>query len=628
MERASWGKWTILLKQWPVCRVWEVFCAFLKEFGIRPITFFLPAILSFLAAIADGASIALLIPLVQGIIGRDFSFIQQQPVLRAFGAMIPESLLKNSAVVFAELILLVFFFAVMKNILCYAGSSLTIFQVRKFANMLRKRVYARYLSFEKMYFDRVSFGHLHQILIGYTQYIANELSTMQHFLFQFFTLLVYVAVGFFISWKLMLFAAIIFPILHFSLRLLISKIRRSSEVFSKANAEMATKISNALSCILLVKAYTNEQREKQWFNYTSDRVYSAQFSIDKKRLIIQPFQEIVGLCITLFLVGFMAFLMAHDKTANIAGFMIFFLVLRRASNNFGVFQLFHSTLAGLWGPLQEIRQIFDDKDKFFVPEGDKLFTGLREKIEFRELSFSYVEDRPVLDRVSFTVRKGETVAIIGSSGSGKTTLAYLLMRFYDNPPGTIFIDGTNIREFTLRSLRSKMALVSQDTFLLNAPFMINLIYGLNREVPKTELEAVLERSRLSQLAKLIGLDAPLGERGVKLSGGERQRLSIARAMLKNAEILVLDEATSSLDTATEALIQAALNEVTANRTVLVIAHRLSTIRNADRILVLEKGLIVENGTPEELLAKQEGYFYFYWQSQKHGHEKELGGSDF
>lgn len=609
MKQAFW-------RQWPLVRAWKAFRDFSKRTGIRPLVFLWPSLAALLGALADGVSVGLLIPTIQGVISKNFLFIHQKPVLQELAGMLPGVLSQSNAAIFILLVLLIFFFALVKNVLVYISSLMTLFQVRECSNKIRKMVYERYLSFGKAFFDKASSGHLHQILVGYTQQVAQEFKVLQDGIFRVFSLIVYTTVAFLISWKLTLFSAITFPILHFSLRVLIQKINNSSKSFSSAYSEMGAKISNALSCMMLVKAYTNEEKEKQWFSFTSDRVRNCQFSIDKKSLLISPFQEIVGLCIILLLVGVMAFLFVREKSGEVAGFLVFFLVLRRASSQFGVFTLFQSTLAGIRGPLSELREIFDDKGKAIIPEGFRTLTALREKIEFKDLNFSYVEGRPILDHFNFSVKKGEAVAMVGSSGSGKSTVVNLLMRFYDTPPGTLLIDGTDIREFTLRSLRSKIALVSQDTLLLNAPFRLNLVYGLERRVSDAELEAVLEKARLLQIAKLIGLDAQIGERGVKLSGGERQRLSIARAMLKNPEILILDEATSSLDTTTERLIQAALDEIVVGKTVIVIAHRLATIRDADRIVVLEKGRVREEGSFMELLAQKEGRFYSYWQSQK------------
>jgi ATP-binding cassette, subfamily B, bacterial MsbA len=620
MEKEKKSFWP----RWLTRQGWKSFFDVARKLGVNPAVFIMPTVLALFSALADGVSVGLLVPVVKGVFEKNFQFIYQKPALRNLVEMLPGDLSRNYTVIFAILVSLIFFFALTKNILVYYQSILTAYQVRELANKTRKLIHERYLSFGKMYFDRVSFGHLHQVLIGHTQQIAQELSNLQHAAVQFFSLTTYLTIGFFISWPLMVFSMIVFPVLHYSMKTLIRKIKVSSVRFSEAYSAMGDKISNALSCIMLVKAYSHESREKQWFDYVSDRVRNVQYSIDKKQRLIGPFQEIVGLCITLLLVGFMAFLLHREGAGKLAGFMVFFLVVRRMSQNFGVFSLIQSTLAGILGPVQELRSILNDEEKFFIPEGARFLDRFRDKIEFKQLSFSYVESRPILEEVSFSVNKGETVAIVGSSGSGKTTLANLLMRFYDSAPGSILIDGVDIREFTIQSLRAKMALVSQETYLLNASFKINLLYGLTREVSAAELDSVLEKARLKQLTKLIGIEAPIGERGVKLSGGERQRVSIARAILKDPELLLLDEATSALDTATEGLIQAALSEAAKDKTVIVIAHRLSTIQHADRIIVLERGQVVEEGTFNELLANSDGHFYSYWQSQKLRSESGVG----
>ncbi len=222
----------------------------------------------------------------------------------------------------------------------------------------------------------------------------------------------------------------------------------------------------------------------------------------------------------------------------------------------------------------------------------------------------------MLEDISFSVEKTKMTAIVGPTGSGKTTLMSVLMRFYDCEPGMLYVDGMDIREYTLESLRSRMALVSQDTLLFNDTIGNNIAYGL-KDVTKKQIQTAVEEASLADfVAKLPqGLDTIVGDRGVQLSGGEKQRVSIARALLKGADILILDEATSSLDSRTEALIQTAIDRVTKGKTSIVIAHRLSTIKNADTIVVIEHGKCVEQGALEELLAKK-GVFHSYWEAQK------------
>lgn len=591
---------------------------FFGNLGVRPAAVVFPSLLFTASSLADGASVALLIPTVQGVIGKSFYFIYSAPILKHIAVLLPENFPKKNTAIFAFLVFSIFALSILKSALWYTASLITSRQLLDVANKTRKVIFERYLSFGKMFFDRENSGHLQQILSGYTQQVAQELKFLQISLFQLSSLAVYSGMAFWISWKLALFSSIVFPIMHYSSRFLIKKIEKTSDFFAATFSEMSAKISNSLSCMMLIKAYKNEERENRWFAQTSDRVRDLLMSIQKKQLLGTPIQEVAGLCIMLLLAGGMAFLLAPGKPGQLAEFMVFFLVLRRASQNFGVFNLIHVTLASIRGPLREIQGIMGDQDKFFVPEGSKTFPGLKEKLEIKELGFSYSENQRTLTKLSFSVTKGETVALVGASGSGKTTLAHLLMRFYDSPPGTLLIDGTDIREFTLASLRGRMALVSQETLLLNASFKINLLYGLERKITAEEIESVLDRAHLNPLVRRIGLDAPIGDRGIQLSGGERQRLSIARAMLKNPEILILDEATSALDGTTEKLVQETIEAAMTGKTVIVIAHRLSTVRNADKIVVMEKGMKVEEGTFSDLLSNKEGAFHFYWNHQKLG----------
>ncbi len=258
-----------------------------------------------------------------------------------------------------------------------------------------------------------------------------------------------------------------------------------------------------------------------------------------------------------------------------------------------------------------------DEDKFIVPHGNIDFQGLKERIQFNRLNFSYYKDRQILFDVSFSVEKGKMVAIVGSTGAGKTTLVNLLLRFYDCPPNAILLDGVDVRDFTIKSLLDQSTYVSQETLLFSDTLKANIIYGL-KEVPGEEVIIdALKKSRLYDFVASLpqGLDTYIGDRGVKLSGGEKQRVAIARVILRNAPILILDEATSSLDSKTERLIQEAIDEAVKNKTVVVIAHRLSTVKNADKIVVIENGRFIEEGSLEQLIGKK-GKFYEYWEEQK------------
>lgn len=590
---------------------------FFSRFGMNVWVLLLAVVLSFSSASFEGISLGLLVPLINGIIGMDFVFVKEFPLLNHFIQILPDKLIQKNSYLFAFLVLLIFSASIFKNIAQYTASISVLLQVRLCANNLRKRIYERYLSFGKLFFDKSNLGHLNQILVTYTNIIASELYNMQNYLYNIFAIFVYLILMFIISYKLTFIVLFSFPLFHYLLRWLIQKIESSSVMFSESYSDMGKKISNALMSIPLVKAYTNEANERIQFTQLSNLVQKIEFSIDKKRVLIQPLQEIAMLAITLMLVGFIAFLYVRNSNVSIAGYLVFLLVLKRCINLFGTFNNLKGSFAYMKGPLDEIMMIFNDNDKHFIHDGDKELKSLKEKIEFDNVSFSYLKEIEAIRNLSFVIEKGKITAIVGQTGAGKTTIINLLMRFYDVTSGRILIDGCDIRSFTLKSLHSKIALVSQETYLFNSSFKSNLTYGLEIEPSKEVIGNVLKKSRLYDYAYKLPeqLDTLIGDRGVRLSGGEKQRLSIARAILKDPEILILDEATSSLDSETENLIQQALSELIKGKTVIVVAHRLSTIKNADKIIVLESGKLVEYGTLEKLIQSK-SRFYDFWLAQR------------
>lgn len=372
---------------------------------------------------------------------------------------------------------------------------------------------------------------------------------------------------------------------------------------------------DVISCMPLIQAYNSQEKERTAFARISKKTKDLQTSIQQKMLVINPVQQLFMLLVMLGLMSVVALVVVKHKTADFSGFLVYFYMLKKCETHFGAFNEFRITLANVQGPLREIAKQFSDEDKHAVPSGQRIFKGLNDAIRFEKMTFSYGDGRDVIRGIDLVIPKEKVTAIVGHTGSGKTTLVNLLMRFYDCAGGSLFVDGVDIREIATESLMEHIALVSQDAMLLNASLKENVAYGLSH-VDEGELADAIAKARLKEYVEGLpdGLDTIIGDRGVQLSGGEKQRIMIARTILKKTDIIILDEATSSLDSRTEILIQESISEAIRGKTTIVIAHRLSTIRDADKIVVLEGGRIVEEGTMDALLAKK-GMFYQYWKEQ-------------
>jgi len=591
--------------------------SFTRLTGLQLRYFTVPAILSLLAASFEGVGIALLLPLVKGILQMDFDFVQETKIMHFIMYNVFHISSKPNTFIFAFLVGTILVAMVASSIMRYFASITTLYQLRIFCDSLRKLIFNRYLSFGKLFFDRNNLGHLHNVLINFTYRISGEFRNLQDAFVRFFSFIIYVVIMSVISLPLTILVVLTLPVLTQSVRWLIEKIKKTSIVFASSSKRINEEIFNILSCIPLVKMYASEKREEKKFSILSGELCKLEFSLDKKSQLIQPINEIIILIIVLLLVSLMSFMAIKEKSAQVSSFLVFFILLKKASSSFHFITIIKKSLATINGPLTDIIKIFDDKDKSFVISGEKEFTGLKKNIVFRNTNFSYTDGVQILKNISFTIDKGKVIALVGPSGAGKTTLINLILRFYDSSPSTMFVDGTDIREFNLESLREHIALVSQDAMLFNDTLKNNLTYGLKREVTEDEIIATARKARLYDFVMRLpnGFDTYIGDRGVKLSGGEKQRVAITRALLKNTEILILDEATSSLDSKTEKLIQEAITEAIRGRTTIVIAHRLSTIKNADKIAVIENGRFMEEGTLSELLDKK-GKFFEYWQEQK------------
>ena len=337
---------------------------------------------------------------------------------------------------------------------------------------------------------------------------------------------------------------------------------------------------------------------------------------DRAIAIRYPIEEITILFAMLLVQGVFIYVSGDFRPVDLMIFAAFLLPLQQSLRDYKMISQFSVRVYEELPRLEAVAELFSDDGKFIVPSGERTFQGIEHEIEVSGLGFRYEQATEVLHDLNATIPAGKVTAIVGSSGAGKTTFVDLIARFYDCEPGTIFLDGTDIREYSLPSLHSRMAIVSQDVWLLNRSFRDNLTFGLERTVPDEELFSVLADVEMHDLVTDLpdGLDTEVGDRGVRLSGGQRQRIALARALLRDPDIVILDEATSALDSVIEQSVAAAIKRRLTGHTLIVIAHRLSTIRDADLILVFEGGRIVERGTWHDLIERR-GAFHALYQAQ-------------
>ena len=406
-----------------------------------------------------------------------------------------------------------------------------------------------------------------------------------------------------ISWELSLFAVVFLPFVGLLIGNIVKKLRHPAGQTQQRLGDLVSVLDESLSGIKVIKTYNATEYVVRKFHALNADLSRLLLYMARRQQLASPMSEFLGITVVAVVLIFGGSLVTRGSLSA-AGFIAFIAAFSQITRPVRSFiDQFANINQGVAAG-ERIFSIIDAKSEITDRPDAKPFGGLKDKIEFRDISFSYDSSREIIHNVSFEIRKGETVALVGPSGGGKSTLSELMARFYDPQQGDILIDGVSIRDYTQESLRSHMSLVSQDTILFNDTIEGNISLG---KADATH-EEVVEAARIANADSFIrempeGYATNIGDRGSKLSGGQRQRLSIARAILKNPEFLILDEATSALDTESEKLVQDALNTVLKGRTSVVIAHRLSTVHNADKIIVIEQGRIAEQGTHAELMAR-------------------------
>lgn len=406
-----------------------------------------------------------------------------------------------------------------------------------------------------------------------------------------------------ISGKLTLFVLIMLPFTALIIGFIVKKLRANAREAQESLGEMVSVAEEALSGIKVIKSYNAVDYIISKFITLDNHYSSIMRSMATRQQMASPMSEFLGVsavAVILIYGGGMVVGGELDASSFLAYIAMFSQVTRPARSIADSFSTIHQGIAAG----ERVIELIDMKPSITDDSSNHTLTEFKEKIEFKDVCFRYDDsEKSILNKVSFTINKGETVAIVGSSGGGKSTIANLLPRFYDVTGGELLIDGVNIKDYKISSLRKVMSFVSQDVTLFNDTIKNNIILGQLSSSQSDVVEAAKVANADSFIRECVdGYETNIGDSGVKLSGGQRQRLSIARAVLRNPQILILDEATSALDTESEKLVQEALDKLLKNRTSLIIAHRLSTIQHADKIIVVDAGSVIEQGTHNELVA--------------------------
>ena len=487
----------------------------------------------------------------------------------------------------------------------YFGSSAAIIPLRTgVVRDIRTKLYDKVLSLPIGFFSKERKGDIIARMSGDVVEVENSIVAPLDIIIKdpiyiiiYFTTLIYV------SWELTLFTILVIPVFGYVMGTVGRKLKQKSLLAQSKLSETMSQTEETLGGLRIIKAFLAEKKMSDRFMKVSNELRNATMRVTMRQAMAHPMSEFLGTGVIVIVLWFGGTLILGESSPISAPAFIYYLTILYSIINplKELSKASYNIPRGL-ASVERIDKILDSENPIFDKENAIVVNGMDKGIELRNLSFSYTGEKDVLKDINLTIGKGKTIALVGQSGSGKSTLVDLILRYYDVTDGEVLIDGVNVKDMTVTSLRSLIGNVNQEAILFNDTFFNNITFG----VEGATMEQVIEAAKIANAHDFImetehGYDTCVGDRGCLLSGGQRQRVSIARAILKNPPILILDEATSALDTESERLVQEALERLMKTRTTIAIAHRLSTIKHADEICVLMEGRIVERGKHEELL---------------------------
>ena len=570
-----------------------------------------------LVAVLDVASLALLIPFLQTLFGIEQTATQQvatRGVQGTLNTVIGRYLDPGDKMGSLQTVVLIILAAVtLKNIFAWLSGQLGAGLQELVTRDLRDTVYRHLVQLPLSYFQRTKTGQVvARILTDTAQSKALITELVTRSLQSGATVIVSVVALVSLSWKLTLVSLVLAPLLIGALQPILKKLRKRHRRLSNEYGEMTSIVAEAVSGIRLVKATGAEPHESLRFTDASGRYAKAMTRVSALGALSQPLTEVAGTAIAVLVLWIGARQVLVDRTMNGADLITFLVIVLRMLQPLKQISQVPATAQASMASAERLFEVLDETTEASADRGTRDVTTLNDGVRFEHVSFTYGDD-PVLTDVTFDAPKGEIVALVGASGAGKSTLVDLVPRFNAPTSGRILLDGVDLQDFRLTSLRKLTGIVSQDTVLFNDTVRANIAFGAPGAYTQAQIESAARAANAHQFITELPqrYDTVLGERGTRLSGGQRQRIAIARALLSDPPVLILDEATSSLDTESERLVQEAIDRLLAGRTVFVIAHRLSTVEHAQQILVLDRGRIVERGTHDALLARRGAYHRLY-----------------
>jgi len=572
--------------------------------------------LTAVATVLDGFTFALVIPFLRAIFGQSSLLppVGQNQVERLLDwAMGPMLAGGNTQVALRNVIVVILSAMAVKNLILYVSRVMVAIAQARVVRDMRMRLYTHLQGMGLGYFQQIKGGQLLTRMLADAEAAGPILgSEALAFVQAVGTLVVYLVMLVTVSWRLTHLSLVLAPFLILGLRPLVRRLQRGYVGVLNDRGDLTSLMQETVSGVRLVKAYAAEPYERGRFYAAADRYTRGLIRMQRISILSGPISELFGAVVTVVLLWVGASMVTGHRIDS-ESFILFLFVALRLLVPLKYLSNWPATYQNALSSGERVLEVLDQTPSEARAPGHETVRGFRERIAYRDVWFAYDGGPDVLEGVELEAPRGSVTAIVGASGAGKSTMVDLLPRFYEPTRGVITLDGRDLREFSLPSLRSRMGIVSQETVLFNDTARANIAYGALDRYDATAIEAAARAANAHDFLAALpqGYDTILGERGTRLSGGERQRIAIARALLRDPPILILDEATSALDSESEHLVQEAIDRLLAGRTVFVIAHRLSTVQHATQILVLDKGRIVERGRHEDLLARGGVYRRLY-----------------